>query len=270
MDAAVLAWTEADQRRMRMGELTAATRGQARRVRRPEGLLTPPPLVQGETAGDEGDEETAAEQKSRIEREKAEWSASESRRRAFEEAMRHNLGETGKLAAQNGIPQLTALYAAQREMRRFETEKNEASTDVQTQLGASNAQIQSLVSEARNGSSSWAYRRAVLGRARVAVADHLTALRQVQDRCYEKLASFAGKPDLLSDLSVQASEVEQRRRVMEEYYGVLERLVSGNDEEGGLDRLGSAAGRVAPEVVRNSSTMRLMARRRRNFWAEIA
>ena len=79
--------------------------------------------------------------------------------------LRENLGQTRKLAAQNGIPELTALYQAQREMRRVEAEKNEANAEVQANLSASNAQIQSLMSAARDGSASWEYRRSVLGRA---------------------------------------------------------------------------------------------------------
>lgn len=267
MDAAVLAWTDEDRRRMRMGELTAATRGQARRVRQADDVTrVGEPTVEGH----ENTEEESAAHNERVAREKAEWREYEARRRAFEQALRQNMGETGKLAAQNGIPQFTAQYAAQREMRLVEAEKNQAAVDVQVQLGASSAHIQSLVSQTHNGATSWEYRKSVLGRARTAVADHLATMHQVYDRCFEKLAQFAGKPDIVSALTSQASDVEQRKRVMEEYYSVLERIAGTGSDEAGLDRLSNAAATVAPEVVRNSSTMRQMARRRRNFWAEVA
>lgn len=267
MDTVFHAFTEADQRRLRMGALTNAVRGKAWRAGRPDETLS---SVAPEAEAHDSEGETPSQVSARIEREKAEWKNGEQRRQAFDAMLRENLGQTRKLAAQNGIPELTALYQAQREMRRVEAEKNEANAEVQANLSASNAQIQSLMSAARDGSASWEYRRSVLGRARLAVADHLVALHQVQDRIHDKFAEFAGKPELVSELGGQATEVDQRKRVMEEYYGVLESLVGGGGDEADLDRLGSTTAAVAPEVVRNSSTMRLMARRRRNFWAEVA
>jgi hypothetical protein len=266
MDAAVLFWTDADRRRMRMGEITAATR-HPRRVRVDDPAAEP---EEQDGAHAEAGEETEAQQKARVEREKAQWREEDKRRQNFEHILHERLSETRRYAAQNGIPQLTQLYKQQREMREVQEEKDEAATDVQTQLGASATQIQSLMAQARDRNVSWEYRRSVLSRARLAVSDHLAALHQIQDRCYDKFAEFAGKPEVEAQINAQMGDLDTRKRAMDEYYNVLERLASGDSNVGGLDRVAGRVGNVAPEIVRNSSAMRLLARRRRNFWAEIA
>lgn len=276
MDAAVLFLTDADRRRMRMGEVSASARSAPRRIRRRDEAAEEAPAEDApaedapDTEEEPGRPSDEKQQTARVAREKARWREEEKRRNHFDLILKQRLGETTQLAAQNGIPQLTVLYQQQREMRIAEAEKEETTTDVQSQLGASAAQIQSMMGQARDQNVSWEYRRSVLSRARLAVADHLAALHQVQDRYYGKFAEYAGKPDMVADLTARTSDIEQRKRFMEEYYDVLQRLAGGDTSTSGLDRISGSGQRIAPEIVRNSSTMRLLARRRRNVWAEIA
>jgi hypothetical protein len=103
------------------------------------------------------------------------------------------------------------------------------------------------------------------------VASHMSELSAIKAKYHEKFAEFAGKPELQTDLEQRMGEVEKRRKFLEEYYSALEKL-AGNDSLVGADlkSLGQEGADVAPELVRNSSKMRQMARRRRNVWQQVA
>lgn len=214
--------------------------------------------------------ETEAEQDARVEREKAEWRAQETRRQVSEEVLHARLQESGRLAAQVGLPDLYQ-WTQERQVDRLDLDRQTEQTEAQTQMQTTTQELSRCVAEANRSGNSWEYRKAILGKARGQVASHLTELSALKARYHDKFAEFTGQDRMQGELEQKMGEVEKRRKFLEDYYGVLEQLAgNGEGAQSEMKRLGAANPELTPELVRNSSKMRLAARRRRNVWEEVA
>lgn len=214
--------------------------------------------------------ETESEQNARVEREKAAWKEEDARRKASEAVLHQRLNESGKLAAQVGMPGLQQ-WKKQREVQRMDLERETEQSDYQVKLDGTTQEINRFMAAAQSASGSWEYRRSILNRARGTVTAHLGELSAIRAKFGDKLADFAGQSQMQSELETKMSDVDKRRKFLEDYYGVLERLAGRDDFAGAdLNRLSGEASTVSPEMARTASRMRVMARRRRNVWQDVA
>lgn len=227
-------------------------------------------VVAGTTTRTATKRETDSEQDARVAREKAAWAEEEKRRGLAEEIFHANLNQSSKLAAQVGLPDLFQ-WKARNEVQRVDLDREVEQSDAQAEMATTATQISHYMAEAASGANSWEYRRAILGKARVQVGSHITEISALKNRYHDKFAEFAGAPQASTEVEQRMAELDKRRQFLEDYYGVLDRLASNDDfAASDMSRLGSNNPEVTPEMVRNSSRMKLGTRRRRRVWSDVA
>lgn len=146
------------------------------------------------------------------------------------------------------------LRQADREMRPLDRQGEDEQAELSARLEAARRQLEEAGALARDPSVSWEYRRRLLMRSRSLISEHLSSLKGLLDRYYQKYREFTHKNATWAQLQVgeRIHRLQMRREFLEKYYDLLESIAGrGGKHTNELSSLARQGDAVDPSLARH-------------------